>query len=100
MTRNVFDTWIPEEQGWTVLTRVAASSGVEALARREPMRTDTKAVPRMGATDVEVIPKGGAYGEDAAVNDEVILKARKFGKAIRIAEEDLDDIPSSASTVI
>lgn len=97
MARNVFDAWIPEEQGSAVLTRVSATSGVEALARREPMRTDTKSVPRMAAIGVEVVPKGGAYGEDAAVNDEVTLKARKFGKAVRIAEEDLDDVSEGAA---
>lgn len=100
MARNVFDAWIPEEHGSAVLARVSSASGVEALARPEPMRTDTKSVPRMGAMDVDVIPKGGAYGEDDSVNDEVVLKARKFGKAIRIAEEDLDDLADGGVTGI
>lgn len=92
MARNNVDAWIPEERGSAVLARVNANSGVEALARREPMRTDTKTVPRSGSMDVDVIPKGGAYGEDDSVNDEVVLKARKFGTAIRLAEEDLADL--------
>jgi HK97 family phage major capsid protein len=99
MARNVLDAWIPEEQGSAVLTRVNASSGMEALARREPMSTDTKAVPRLGAIDVDVIPKGGAYGEDDSIADEVILKARKFGKAVRIAEEDLDDVGTRVNII-
>lgn len=92
MARNNVDAWIPEERGSAVLARVNANSGVELLARREPMRTDTKTVPRSGNMDVDVIPKGGAYGEDDSVNDEVVLKARKFGTAIRLAEEDIADL--------
>lgn len=92
MARANVDAWIPEERGSAVLARVNANSGIEALARREPMRTDTKTVPRSGNIDVDVIPKGGAYGEDASVSDEVVLKARKFGTAIRLAEEDIADL--------
>jgi hypothetical protein len=40
---------------------------------------------------VDVVAKGGAYGEDTSLNDEVLLTAVKFGKAARIAEEDIDD---------
>lgn len=40
---------------------------------------------------VEVIDKGGAYGEDTSLNDDVTLTAKKFGKVVRIAEEDIND---------
>lgn len=40
---------------------------------------------------VDVIDKGGVYGEDTSVNDDVVLFAKKFGKAVRIAEEDIND---------
>ena len=40
---------------------------------------------------LEVVAKGGTYGEDTSLNDEVLLSAVKFGKAVRIAEEDIDD---------
>lgn len=91
MARNVMEDWIPEEQDSDVIQRINATSGVEQFARRIPMSTDTKNVPRSAGVEVEFVPKGGAYGEDESLNDEVTLKARKFGKAIRIAEEDLDD---------
>lgn len=55
------------------------------------MGSDTKHVPRTAGMDVAVVAKGGTYGEDTSLNDEVLLSAVKFGKAARIAEEDIDD---------
>ena len=55
------------------------------------MGSDTKHVPRTAGMDVAVVAKGGTYGEDTSLNDEVLLSAIKFGKAVRIAEEDIDD---------
>lgn len=55
------------------------------------MGSDTKHVPRTAGMDVAVVAKGGTYGEDTSLNDEVLLSAVKFGKAVRIAEEDIDD---------
>jgi HK97 family phage major capsid protein len=55
------------------------------------MGSDTKHVPRTAGMDVAVVAKGGTYGEDTSLNDEVLLSAIKFGKAARIAEEDIDD---------
>jgi HK97 family phage major capsid protein len=55
------------------------------------MGSDTKQVPRSAGVDVEVIAKGGTYGEDVSSNTDVTLIARKFGKAIRVAEEDIND---------
>jgi HK97 family phage major capsid protein len=66
-------------------------SAVEALARREPMGTDTLHVPRTGDFDVEHIGKGGTYGEDVTAVGEILLTARKMGKAMRLAEEDKKD---------
>jgi HK97 family phage major capsid protein len=40
---------------------------------------------------VDVIPKGTAYGEDVSPNDEVTMVTKKLGRAVRIAEEDIDD---------
>lgn len=97
MARNTFEAWIPEEPGSAVIQRVAQLSAVEALSRREPMTSTTKTVPRSAGVGVEVIAKGAAYGEDESVNDEVVLTARKIGKAIRIADEDMED--SAASIV-
>jgi HK97 family phage major capsid protein len=91
MVRNVYDDWIPEQMGSTVIQRVDQVSAVESLSSREPMTSDTKQVPRSAGVDVEVIAKGGTYGEDTSANTDVTLIARKFGKAIRIAEEDIND---------
>lgn len=91
MVRNVYDDWIPEEMDSDVIQRVNRVSAVEAYASRVPMGSDTKQVPRSAGVDVEVIPKGGVYGEDTSSNTDVTLIARKFGKAIRIAEEDIND---------
>jgi HK97 family phage major capsid protein len=91
MARNVFDDWIPEEFDSDVVQRVNQVSVVERWASRIPMGSDTKQVARSAGVDVEFIAKGGVYGEDSSTNTDVTLIARKFGKAIRVAEEDIDD---------
>lgn len=91
MARATFESWLPEEKDSSVMTRVNSTSAVEALARRLPMNSTTKSFPRSGGMDVDEVAKGAAYGEDTSANDEVTLTAKKFGKAIRIAEEDIDD---------
>lgn len=91
MARNTLEAWIPEEYDSAVIQRVTASSAVEKVASHTPMKSDTKHIPRSAGVGVDYIPKGGAYGEDVSANDEVLLTARKLGKAIRIAEEDIDD---------
>jgi HK97 family phage major capsid protein len=55
------------------------------------MRSYTKTIPRSGSVSVDVVPKGSAYGEDVGTTDEITIVARKFGKVIRLAEEDLED---------
>lgn len=97
MARNTYEAWIPEQWGGAVIQRVQAMSAVEAVARREPMTTDTKHVPRENGVEVEAIAKGTAYGEDTGVNDEVLLTARKMVRGIRIAEEDLADVSGVAN---
>lgn len=89
--RNTYEDWIPEEWDSQVITRVRQMSALEAYARRHPMASDTRNVPRSAGVGVESISKGGSYGEDTSANDSVTLTARKLGKAIRIAEEDLQD---------
>ncbi len=91
MARNTYEDWIPEEWGGKVIQRVQAVSAVEAVARHEPMSTDTKHVPREAGVDVNATAKGDAYTEDTGVNDDVLLTARKLTRGIRIAEEDLAD---------
>lgn len=89
--RNTYEAWIWEEFGSDVIQKVRQQSAVEAVAQRIPMKTQTRSTPRSGGVGIEIIAKGGAYGEDTSTNDDVILAAQKFGKAVRIAEEDIDD---------
>lgn len=92
MARNTLEAWIPEEWDTSrVIQSITQISAIEALAARIPMGSDTKHVPRTAGMDVAVVAKGGTYGEDTSLNDEVLLSAVKFGKAVRIAEEDIDD---------
>jgi HK97 family phage major capsid protein len=91
MARNVFDDWIPEEMDSEVIQRVNQVSAVEAQAARAPMNSDTKQVPRSAGMDVQFLAKGAVYGEDTSANTDVTLIAKKFGRAVRIAEEDIDD---------
>lgn len=88
---NNVDDWIPEEYSSEVIQRVNRMSVVERVARPWTMSTKTRSVPRSAGMDVEGIPNGGTYGEDASNNDEVILKARKMGKALRLDDEDIKD---------
>lgn len=91
MARNTFEDWIPEEWDSQVVQRVAQVSVIESEAREYPMATDTRHIPRSAGVDVNGVAKGTAYGEDESVNDDVLLTAKKAGRAIRIADEDLQD---------
>lgn len=91
MARNTYEAWIPEEFGSTVLQRVHQVSALEAYAQRIPMQTQTRSTPRSGGVSVGMVSKGGTYSEDTNTNDEAVLREQKFGQAIRIAEEDIND---------
>lgn len=91
MARNTMEAWLRDEQGSDVIQRIEYYSVAESRFRSVPMSGATKTEPRMADMSVAVVPKGSAYGEDTATNDEVLLTAIKFGSALRIAEEDIDD---------
>jgi HK97 family phage major capsid protein len=91
VARNTYEAWIPEEFDSAVIQRVNQMSAVEALASPEPMSSNTKSIPRSAGVGVSLVDKGGAYSEDTSANDDITLTAKKIGKAIRIAEEDIDD---------
>lgn len=100
MSRQSFEDWIPEEWGGPVISRINQVSSVEAYARVEPMGTDTKHVPRSGGMSfVGATAKGIAYSEDGATNDDVLLTARKIGKVLRVADEDLKDTSRVANII-
>lgn len=83
--------WIPEEYSSDVVQRVQQRSVIEGMARGWPMANTTRHVPRSAGMDVEGIAAGGTYGEDSSANDEVLLTARKIGKALRLNDEDMKD---------
>ncbi len=91
MARNTMEAWLRDEQGSDVIKRIQYNSVAESHFRSVPMNGATKSEPRMADMSVAVVAKGAAYGEDTAANDEVLLTAVKFGTALRIAEEDIDD---------
>lgn len=91
MARNTMEAWLRDEQGSDVIRRIEYYSVAESRFRSIPMSGATKTEPRMAEMSVAVVQKGAAYGEDTASNDEVTLTAIKFGSALRIAEEDIDD---------
>lgn len=91
MARNTMEAWLRDEQGSDIIKRIEYYSVAESSLRSVPMSGATKTEPRMADMSVAVVPKGSAYGEDTASNDEVLLTAIKFGSALRIAEEDIDD---------
>jgi HK97 family phage major capsid protein len=91
MARQTYEAWLPEEKTSQVIGKIRATSAIESIAKRVPMSSDSKTFPRSGTVTVDVIPKGTAYGEDVSPNDEVTMVAKKLGRAVRIAEEDIDD---------
>lgn len=95
MARQNVDAWIPEEFGSQVLQIVNQVSAVEEFGRKEPMAYETKMVPRSGTVDVTVTAKGTAYAESGISDGEVLLSARKFTGLIRLAEEDIADLPEN-----
>lgn len=84
-------TWIAEPQDSTVIAKVAQVSAIESTATLKPMTSLTKSYPRSGGADVAEVAKSGVYTEDAGTVDEIVLTAKKIGRAFRIAEEDIDD---------
>lgn len=101
MARETFESWIPEEWGGPVITKIGQLSAMEDLARPEPMTTDTKHVPRSGGVSITTaIPKGVAYPETAATNDDVLLAAQKIGNVLRVADEDLKDTAQVANIIL
>lgn len=91
MARNTYESWIPVEYSSDVIQKVRQNSAIEAYGQRIPMQTETRSTPRSGGVGVGMVSKGGAYSEDTTTNDSVTLSVQKFGQAIRIAEEDIND---------
>lgn len=93
MARNDIDAtgWLVEDKDSTVVKAYTHTSAWEKAARPVTMTANVVEIPRIEDMDVDVIPKGGAYGEETSDADVIAIRARKFGKALRIAEEDVED---------
>lgn len=82
------DDWIPIEYDSAVVMRVRMDSAVERLGRRVIMRSKTKSIPRSAGITVTA---GTTYTDDASLNDEVTLTARRFIARFKVDEDDLAD---------
>jgi HK97 family phage major capsid protein len=99
MTAQDFSTWIAEEKGSDVLQAIMFNSVMERVGSHVPMRTNKFDVPRDGGVTVGVVAKSASYSESAATNDDIVLTAMKFGSAVRIAEEDIQDTSIDILTI-
>jgi HK97 family phage major capsid protein len=92
VTQNNYNQWIPVEYSPDVIQRVKQMSAVIAYGQNVPMSTESRSTPRSGGVTMGGIAKGGDYGQDTTTaNDAVWLYAQKYGGAVPIAEEDLND---------
>lgn len=82
------DEWIPIEYSSDVVQRVLTESVVERRAQRVIMGSKTKSIPRSAGITVSA---GTTYTDDASLNDEITLTARRFIARLKIDEDDLAD---------
>jgi len=88
---TVANGYIVEEHSSTVVQAALQNSAVESRARKEPMSTSTKRVPRFVGDDPSVYAEGATIGESDVTIDDIILEARKWAKIMHISEEDMND---------
>lgn len=88
---NNVENWIVEEQDSEVIRAVEATSAIERIARKYPMATDAKQIPRTGGMNIGGVAKGGSYGIEEVDAQVVTLVAKKFGAVTTINHEDLSD---------
>lgn len=90
-TPSNVEAWIAEEYDSDVLRAVDQTSAIERIARRYPMATDTRQIPRSAGLSVSAVDKGARYGQQQIEADAVTLVAKKLGAIIPINHEDLQD---------
>jgi len=88
---TVANGYIIEEHSSNVVQAALQNSAVESQARREPMATSTKRVPRFVGDAPNVYAEGATIGEASVTVDDITLSARKWAKIMHISEEDLND---------
>jgi capsid protein len=90
--------WMPEDYASDLVQLYGNSSAIESVARSggrvEPMKTDTKKIPRDADADVVVTPTGMPYTEDTKTGDNIQLDASKLTHLSKYNEEDLEDAKS------
>jgi hypothetical protein len=90
------DNWIPIEWDSEVISRVMATSAIEATSQRHPMATSTKRILRQSGYTVT---SGSNYTVDAGSLDYVILTARRFMGQSVLDEDDLADTEMIVDTI-
>lgn len=88
---TVANGYIVEEHSSNVVQAALQNSAIESLARREPMGTSTKRVPRFVGDAPSVYAEGATIGESSVTIDDITLSARKWAKIMHISEEDMND---------
>jgi hypothetical protein len=90
--------WTPEDYASDLVKLYGNTSAIEAVARSggrvEPMKTDTKKIPRDADADVVITPTGMPYTEDTKQGDNIQLDASKLTHLSKYNEEDLEDSKS------
>lgn len=88
---NNVENWIAEEQDSEVIRMIDQTSVIERLARKYPMATDAKQIPRSGGMNIGGVAKGGTYGIEEVDAQVITLVAKKLGAVTAINHEDLSD---------
>lgn len=88
---TVANGYIVEEHSSNVVQAALQNSAIESQARREPMGTSTKRVPRFVGDAPNVYAEGATIGESSVTIDDITLAARKWAKIMHISEEDMND---------
>lgn len=99
MALHSFEPWIPEEWNSGVVQKVQQNSVIERIGRPVTLTTRTQHVPRSGGMGMDILDRGDSYTEDSNTDDEVLLTARKFGRALSLSEEDLADTTQVVSII-
>lgn len=88
---NESNGWIPEPKSSDVLTKVYATSAVEATARKIQMTAPTMSVPRFESDGADIVAEHDTIPLQDATLDEVVLRAVKFANRFAISIEDQRD---------
>lgn len=86
--------WVYDEHSADVIEKILQTSAFEQLARPEPMQARVKTVPRGGGFQVATVAAGGAYTLGTGLHDDITLTARKVGGALKLNDEDVNDVLS------